>query len=213
MRLSHKSTPTLIAESLRDDIQSGRLAAGAALHQHELADRFGVSRIPVREALRQLETDGTIRYVPSRGAVVSEYTPDEVAERFEIRGQIEPLALRLAMPHLTPELVRAAERELIAMRDETDPARWGKHHRAFHHVLYEAARRPRLLAIIESLYMSVTTLLGPGTFAAAMRAHDAEHAAILDACRAGDAKAGERALRAHLRATQERALAPQIPAE
>ncbi|HYW54265.1 MAG TPA: GntR family transcriptional regulator [Dongiaceae bacterium] len=212
MRISPKSTPTLIADALREDIHAGRLAAGTALNQNELADRFGVSRIPVREALRQLETDGTIRYVPSRGAVVSAYTPDEIEERFEIRAELEPLALRLAIPHLTPETLRAAERELTAMRDEPDPERWGKHHAAFHRLLYEAAHRPRLLAIVESLYLSVTSLIPPGSRREHMRAHDAEHRAILDACARGDADAAARALREHLRSTRERALAPQTAA-
>jgi DNA-binding GntR family transcriptional regulator len=212
MRISPKSTPTLIADALRDDIQAGRLAAGTALNQNELADRFGVSRIPVREALRQLETDGTIRYVPSRGAVVSAYTPDEIEERFEIRAELEPLALRLAIPHLTPETLRAAERELTAMRDEDDVVRWGKHHAAFHRLLYEAAHRPRLLAIVESLYLSVTSLIAPESRRTVMRAHDAEHRAILDACARGDAEAAAHAMREHLRATRERALAPQTTA-
>lgn len=209
MRISPKSTPTLIADALRDDIQAGRLAAGTALNQNELADRFGVSRIPVREALRQLETDGTIRYVPSRGAVVSVYTPEEIEERFEIREELEQLALRRAIPHLTRETLRAAERELTAMRDEDDVVRWGKHHAAFHRLLYEAARRPRLVAIVESLYLSVTSLIAPESQRKVMRAHDAEHRAMLDACARGDAEGATRALREHLRATRERALADQ----
>ncbi|MBV8749164.1 MAG: GntR family transcriptional regulator [Candidatus Eremiobacteraeota bacterium] len=207
VRIAQKSTPTLIADALRDDIQAGRLAAGTALHQTALAERFGVSRIPVREALRQLETEGAIRYVPSRGAIVTTYGADEIRERFEMRAELEPLALRLALPHLTPATLRAAERELDAMREETDPARWGKHHAAFHHLLYEPAKRPHLLAIIESLYISVAVSLTPATLPDHTRAHDAEHRALLDACAHGDADAAAAAMRAHLAGTLERTLA------
>ena len=207
MPIERRSTPSLIAEALREQIQAGALPGGSALNQNELAERFGVSRIPVREALRQLESDGTIRYVPNQGAVVTAYTAAEIRERFEIRGELEPLALRLAIANLTPQVLRALERELIAMRDETNPARWGKHHKAFHHLLYEGAGRPRLLAIIESLYISLAHAMTPDLGPAEMRAHDAEHRAILDAVSHGDVEAAARALRAHLGGTLERALA------
>jgi DNA-binding GntR family transcriptional regulator len=207
MPIERRSTPSLIADAIREQIHAGALPGGSALNQNELAERFGVSRIPVREALRQLETDGTIRYVPNQGAVVTAYTAAEIRERFEIRSELEPLALRLAIPHLTPEAMRALERELTAMRDESDPARWGKHHTAFHRLLYEGAGRPRLLAIIESLYISLARAMTPDLAHAEMRAHDAEHRTLLDAVSRGEAEAATRALRAHLGGTLERALA------
>ncbi|MBV9408502.1 MAG: FCD domain-containing protein, partial [Candidatus Eremiobacteraeota bacterium] len=111
------------------------------------------------------------------------------------------------LPHLTPATLRAAQRELDAMREETDPARWGKHHAAFHHLLYEPAKRPHLLAIIESLYISVAVSLTPATLPDHTRAHDAEHRALLDACAHGDADAAAAAMRAHLAGTLERTLA------
>ncbi|MDB5042559.1 MAG: GntR family transcriptional regulator [Candidatus Eremiobacteraeota bacterium] len=207
MPLERRSTPSLIAEAIREQIQAGDLPGGSALNQNELAERFGVSRIPVREALRQLESDGTIRYVPNQGAVVSAYTAAEIRERFEIRGELEPLALRLAIANHTPQALRALERELTAMRDESDPARWGKHHTAFHRLLYEGAGRPRLLAIIESLYISLARAMTPDLALAEMRVHDAEHRAVLDAVSRGDAEAATRALRDHLGGTLERTLA------
>ncbi|MDB5093021.1 MAG: GntR family transcriptional regulator, partial [Candidatus Eremiobacteraeota bacterium] len=195
MPIERRSTPSLIAEAIREQIHAGALPGGSALNQNELAERFGVSRIPVREALRQLETDGTIRYVPNQGAVVTAYTAAEIRERFEIRGELEPLALRLAIANVTPQALRGLERELSAMREESDPGRWGKHHTAFHRLLYEGARRPRLLAIIESLYISLARAMTTDLALAEMRAHDAEHRAILDAVARGEAEAATRALR------------------
>jgi DNA-binding GntR family transcriptional regulator len=206
MRLERKGTPTLIAEALREDIQVGRLAAGLALNQNELAERFGVSRIPVREALRQLEADGTIRYVPSRGAVVAVYTPEELRERFEIRCELEPLALRLALPHLTEPVLRAVARELTAMRDENDIPRWGKHHAAFHRLLYAPAERPRLCAIIASLYLNVSSTLAPDAMRRHMRILDDEHDHILAACRNGELQRAVELLRAHVEGTRDRML-------
>jgi DNA-binding GntR family transcriptional regulator len=211
MPIERRSTPSLIAEAIRDEIQAGTLAGGAALNQNELAERFGVSRIPVREALRQLESSGVIRYVPNLGAVVTRYTEAEVRERFEIRRELEPLALRLAIPNLTPETLHALERELTAMRDESDLGRWGRHHIAFHHLLYEAAGRPRLTAIIESLYISLVTAMTADRARAQLPAHDAEHRAIIDACARGDVKAATRALREHLDESLERALGAGRP--
>ncbi len=85
-------------EALRAAISSGELAPGLQLRQDELAARFGTSRIPVREALRQLEAEGFVTFLPNRGAVVSDLSIDEVIELLEIRIALECHALRLAIP-------------------------------------------------------------------------------------------------------------------
>src|SRR5689334_18278168 len=94
----HGSTPETVREALRVAISSGDLAPGFQLRQDELAERFGTSRIPVREALRQLEAEGFVTILPNRGAVVADLSVDEVIELLEIRIALECHALRLAIP-------------------------------------------------------------------------------------------------------------------
>ena len=200
-----RGTPAIIADRIREDIACGAIGGGTALNQVELAERFGVSRIPVREALRTLEADGLIRYVPNRGAIVVPFSEGDVRERYEMRLVLEPLALRLAIPSLTDGQLRRAKFELDEMRATTNAKDWGQHHGAFHRALYEAANRPRLSATIESLYLSVVQTIG--TFERSVaRACDAEHRAILAACKCGDAPAACSALEGHLEASLQRVL-------
>ena len=95
---AHGSTPEFVREELRRAISQGEFAPGVQLRQDELAERFGTSRIPVREALRQLEAEGFVTLLPNRGAVVSDLSIDEVIELLEIRIALECHALRLAIP-------------------------------------------------------------------------------------------------------------------
>jgi DNA-binding GntR family transcriptional regulator len=206
-----RGTPGIIADRIREDISTGAIAGGTTLNQVQLAERFGVSRIPIREALRALEADGLIRYVPNRGATVTSFTLDDVRERYEMRLALEPLALALAIPRLTDEHVRRAKYELDEMRAEATSKDWGKHHLAFHWALYQAADRPRLLATIGSLYLNMAQTVGTLTREDA-RAHLAEHRAILAACKEGDAAAAVRALKGHLAESLERVLAVIEPA-
>ncbi|MDR7541769.1 MAG: GntR family transcriptional regulator, partial [Armatimonadota bacterium] len=93
----------MVADVLREAILRGILLAGQQLRQDEIARELGVSHIPVREALRQLEAEGLVRLRPYRGFEVSELSPEEVEELYEIRIPLECQALRLAFPHLTDE--------------------------------------------------------------------------------------------------------------
>jgi DNA-binding GntR family transcriptional regulator len=117
----------------------------------EIAKEFGVSSIPVREALRRLEGEGLVTFNAYRGATVSELSYEEVSEICEIKLALEPLALRLAMPNYTEYDLPLAEEIL----DQADSAETGADYaelsRRFHSVLYAPAGRPRLLAILQPL--------------------------------------------------------------
>src|ERR687885_171179 len=80
----YRTTPDLIADALREEIRRGRAEPGQALRQEEIATRFGVSRLPVRDALRRLETEGLVVVYPNRGAFVAEFSPDEVREIYDL---------------------------------------------------------------------------------------------------------------------------------
>jgi len=142
---THRTTPSLVAEVLREAILRGVLKGGQPLPQDELAARFGLSRIPIREALRQLEGEGLVTVYPHRGAVVSELSGEELQEMCEIRIALETAAVRLAIPHLDGETLSRAEAILTATDRETDVvAHWSKNNWTFHSTLYMPAHRPRL---------------------------------------------------------------------
>lgn len=151
----YKTTPDLIVEALRKAILRGEYKAGQNLRQEELADRFGVSRIPVREAMRQLEAEGLITIYPNRGAIVTELSALEAQELYEIRLALETTALRLAIPKITPEELRRAEEILTRTDRETETNNLGELNWEFHAALYLPAGRPRLFGMIHNLHLSV----------------------------------------------------------
>src|SRR6476619_3778037 len=97
------TTPDLIADTLRDEILRGAVAPGQALRQEELADRFGVSRLPVRDALLRLEAQGLVHVYPNRGAFVISLSADEVREIFELRLLLEGDIIERAVPRMTAD--------------------------------------------------------------------------------------------------------------
>jgi len=144
-----KGTADQIADRVRAEIEDGRLEPGAELNQVDLAARFGLSRIPVREALRQLVAEGYVTYRPNKGAkVAGAVSPDEIQEILEIRECLETRLMDHAVGELTAETLREAAEALDALnRATTAPQVQGAHAR-FHSILFHPARRPRMSAII-----------------------------------------------------------------
>ncbi|WP_347903076.1 GntR family transcriptional regulator [Pseudomonas purpurea] len=139
----------VIEETLRAAILDGRLPCGAALRQQELADLFGVSRMPVREALRQLETQSLLRVVAHKGAVVAPLIEGDAAETYALRILLESQALRLSVPLLDAEDFAEATRCIDLLESQTDYAAIGRLNRLFHMSLYRKAPNRRLLTLIE----------------------------------------------------------------
>lgn len=187
-----------IASVLRGEIVSGALAPGTPLRQDAMARRFGVSRMPVREALHLLETQGLVDFPPNRSAVVAALSVADLADIFDMRAAAETLALRLALPHLTNARIDAAA--AIQDRIETAPVGdFGRLNTAFHTTLYAPAGRPRLLAHISGLGDLADRYLRLAIDAMGHKAaSDAEHRALLDACRARDAAAAGALLERHI---------------
>jgi DNA-binding GntR family transcriptional regulator len=139
MSLEVRSTVDALADRLRQEIFDGKLLPGQAIPQEEIAARFGVSRSPLREALRQLEAEGTVEYRANRGAFVASLDEATVRETYGVRRILEEGAIRLVMPRIddtTIAALRAVARDLNRERDTRTFAR--KHHE-FHLKLYEAA--------------------------------------------------------------------------
>jgi DNA-binding GntR family transcriptional regulator len=200
----HGSTPDAVREALRRAISAGELAPGIQLRQDELAERFGTSRIPVREALRQLEAEGFVTFLPNRGAVVSDLSIDEVIELLEIRIALECHALRLAIPAMGDIDLDDAREILRSYDEEPDAEKWGAFNWRFHKALYAPCNRPRLLAMIEANYGHV----GRFTRALVSRATgkdrpQREHYQLLEFCRGGEVEKAVRLLREHILQTQK----------
>jgi DNA-binding GntR family transcriptional regulator len=199
------SLPDVIYDRLRREIATGQLPPGP-LKLRRLAERFGTSPIPVREALRRLEADRLVSFVGNRAIQVNDVSADELDEVFAIRSELESLALRLAVPRL------AASREsldgLQALMDRMDeqsgdPGEWRTTNEQFHTTIYEAAESPRLLALIRNLWVAVEPYLrmyvkSLSSLSEAQGQHRAMVARIAD----GDAAGAEAVLREHLEGTR-----------
>jgi DNA-binding GntR family transcriptional regulator len=195
----YRTTPGLVAEVLREAILLSVLKGGEQLHQDEIAAHLGVSRLPVREALRQLEAEGLVVFYPHRGATVSALSYREVQEIYEIRIALETTAIRLAIPKISERDLQRAEKILDAIDLASDVARWSELNREFHTVLYVPADRPRLLALINTFRTNVERYQ---RIYISLMHHQAnsqgEHREILAAYTRRDIRAAVRDLERHL---------------
>jgi len=202
--IQRQSLPSAVAERLREKILRGEIKEGEQLRQHAIATEFDVSRIPVREALRQLEAEGLVNIIDHRGAVVSALSPDEIEELFEIRAVLECAILRQAIPNLTEEDLHRAEKILEAyersLGDGAGSSKRGELHWQFHSTLYSAARRPRFMSLIQTInnnadrYIRLHILYSRGIH---KRSKD-EHRAIFECCRERDVQAATELLERHI---------------
>ena len=194
------TTPDVIAETLREEILRGSVAPGQALRQEELAERFGVSRLPVRDALLRLEAQGLVHVYPNRGAFVISLSADEVAEIFEMRILLEGDIIERAVPRMTAEHWRRIDAAHAEATRTAGGPEWVEGDWRFHRTLYEAAARPRQLATIENLRSTVARYsAGHDALPARTPEWLADHDAILEACRARAAVAAKQRLVQHLK--------------
>lgn len=183
---------------LLEDIARGDLAPGARLRETELAERLGISRTPVREAIRQLEADGLVAHIPRQGATIRQLDYPEVMELYEMRTVLEGTAARLAaraaseleldeLEALNAELSRASGRAAYVLN------------RQFHMTLLDAAKNRYLIKSVQSLQKTLL-IIGQSTLMDATRAADAvaEHARVLQALRARDGAQAEALMRDHI---------------
>jgi DNA-binding GntR family transcriptional regulator len=199
-----------LAQQIQGRIMSGELARGTRLRQEALADEFGVSRTPVREALRQLQASGMLVVEPRRGAVVHGPSSRDIREAYLVRAELEGVAAELAL-----ELLRGAVDRFQAMATElTGPDRsgatvadadvaWAAANETFHNVILEAADNRRLHSTVEHLYLSgaLPRDLAWAALSQSSRLlhEDAEqHAQILAAIEANRAPQARKLMRQHI---------------
>lgn len=194
----------IIAERLRDAILRGYFKPGQKLDQNEIAEMLKVSRSPIREALRTLAAEGLVEVIPHRGAVVAELSLAELEEILVLRGVLEGMAARLAVPKMDAERLKHLEAVLQELTQTTDLDRWMELNHRFHYIIYEAANRPRLLALIDNLRNTVTPYMRE--FVASTehwREAAASHRTIYEACVKRDPLLVERETQAHLAAVSK----------
>lgn len=200
--ITRRTVTDEVVARLRGRILSGALAPGDALRQDAIAAELGVSRIPVREALAQLESEGLVRLEPHRGAFVTSLAPDEVAELFELRATVEPALLRHAIPNLREadfDAAAAALADFETALAEDAADRWGELNWRFHEALYRPARRARTLRLAQELNNNAGRYvrLHLGLEGVRPRA-DADHRRLLGLCRARDVEAACALLTRHI---------------
>jgi DNA-binding GntR family transcriptional regulator len=179
-----KNTADLIADALRSAILQGKLRSGQSLKQDEIANEFNVSKIPVREALVQLQAEGLVQMIKSRGATVTSLTIEEVTEIYAIRSALEPIALRRAIPHIKPSDYYHIEQILNKIDHEDDMRKWAELNWEFHAALYRAAGMPRLTQTVQTLYNNVARYLLQNYLDRDYLAESQrQHREILEACR------------------------------
>ena len=176
---SCKSLRKLVVERPREAIQSSVLKPGQRLMEIQLAEALGVSRTPVREAMRELEMEGFVIMIPRRGTYVSDLSLKDITQVFEIRTVMEELAASLAAVRITEEELAELERILVMISGyirENNQADFLKADVQFHQILYEASRNKWLIEIINNLrdhlmrFRSISTLY-PGRLAQTWEEH------------------------------------------
>ncbi|RHW77618.1 GntR family transcriptional regulator [Colwellia sp. RSH04] len=203
MTIVYKTRTQLVVETLREKILSGEIKAGHPLRQAALADELNVSRIPVREALLQLEAEGLVSFEPHKGATATELNADQVDELFELRAMIECNLLASSLPNLTEAKIQEAA-DILASLDkalgkENAANTWSELNSSYHNCLYSAANRPQTQDLVNTLnknadrYIRMHLLWAGGISKAGP-----EHNQLLECCKKGDVDQGVEILRQHI---------------
>lgn len=212
-RIPHGRNHEQVASELRQLILSGLLGPGQPVNQDEVAERLGVSRMPVREALRTLAVEGLVQFHPNRGAVVTELSRRDMEELYALRIMLEGPAARRSAENMTSEHLTGLQgliKEMERLRDGPR-AEWAEVHYRFHLSLYEAAGMPRLGRLIAGL----RNLVEPYSriyirLPERMRQAEREHRDLVAACRKRDGERAEKVLVEHL-SSPSRALLDLLP--
>jgi DNA-binding GntR family transcriptional regulator len=185
---------------LPEQILSGELSAKSRVNPAEIADRLGISRMPVREALRQLDAEGLVTMRPNRAAFVASLSAAEVEELFEIRTVLEVMAVGYAVRHLTDDSLA----ELVALKDRMDRARndkheWVKRHEDFHQAICNIGPRKRLAQEVRRIRLAIRPhLLAYMKIFDRVEMPGLEHSSLIEALASGDVKRAEKEMRDHV---------------
>ncbi|WP_076542229.1 GntR family transcriptional regulator [Shewanella sp. UCD-KL21] len=199
----HKTRTQAVVEVLREQLLSGYIKAGEPLRQSAIAAQLNVSRIPVREALVQLEAEGLVKFEAHKGATATMLSVEQVTELFELRAMIESDLLAKAIPNLQDDDFERADKVLAklesAFKQEDSVATWSELNIQFHTCLYEAANRPHTLDVVHGLnnncdrYIRLQLLLTGGIPTA-----EREHRELFELCKRKDIDSATQLLQRHI---------------
>ncbi|SES91823.1 GntR family transcriptional regulator [Thalassotalea agarivorans] len=203
MSIEYKTRTQLVVESLREKILSGEIKAGQPLRQAALAEELNVSRIPIREALLQLEAEGLVAFEPHKGATATELNLEQVDELFDLRAMLEGELLRLSIPNLSDDQLDEAALLLTrldkALGQENAANTWSELNSDYHNCLYSAANRPQTQDLVNSLnknadrYIRMHLLWAGGISKA-----ESEHNELLALCKARKVEPAVALLKEHI---------------
>lgn len=199
---SYQPLREVVCETLREAIRKGVLQPGERLMEIQLAEELGVSRTPVREAIRKLELEGYVVMMPRRGTYVASLSIRDINEVFEIRTSLDSLASGLAAERITAEELERLERLLVSIGeyiDQNDMEKIVETDTEFHDLLYQASRNARLVGIIFNLRDQLTRFrtisMGyPGRLQETLE----EHRRLVEAIAQGDVELAQRAAEKHM---------------
>ena len=199
---SYQPLREVVCESLREAIRRGILKPGERIMEIQLAEELGVSRTPVREAIRKLELEGYVVMMPRRGTYVANMSIRDINEIFEIRTSLESLSNGLAAEHITDEELEHLQRLLVIIGGYIKEGNMEKIVETdieFHDLMYHAARNQRLVGIISNLRDQLTrfrtlAMSHPGRLEATLE----EHKAIVEAIANGDRRSASKAAERHM---------------
>jgi DNA-binding GntR family transcriptional regulator len=199
--IKHRTLDGYVVEEIRSRIVSGDLPAGTRIDQQALSEELGISRMPVREALRRLAAEGFVELISHRGALVTKLSDAEIIEIYEMRAVLQGLAARLAVPNFTDQHLEALPDLLEKMETTTELGTWVDLNRTFHDVIELPCGAQRLLSLIERLAQQCAPYVQIALhYLEARKSTAQEHREIYDACLARDADVLEHAVRRHLSA-------------
>lgn len=205
------STADVIAASLREMINQGELPEGARLIERDLASQFAVSRIPLREAIQQLEREGIVETQRNRGAAVRIFTVDDVNEIYQLRALLEGEAIYRSVLNRDEETLARAGLVHQLLENAADVQKQGELNREFHTILYRGCHNVRLLKMIAELCVQIERYEHlQRRLLADTPAFQHEHAAILDAYASGDAQQAREETVRHIESARQVVLAVMV---
>lgn len=205
-RLDNRTLWQQVHERLREDILAGDLEPGHVLPETALAESFGVSRGPVREALGRLAAEGLVTITPRRGAIIAGLSPEEFVEAYQVREALETLAIRLAVPRLdeaSRARLHALHEEMVACAKRGEVTAFFEANAAFHEIFTDASGNEKLQEMYQGLMNQMARYLARSlALRGTLEKSVAEHSAILEAVDAGDAERAARLLADHIEVPQ-----------
>lgn len=195
-----------VSHAIREAILDGTLKPGERLVQDELSEQLGVSRMPVREALRQLESEGLITFQTYKGAIVNEFTKEDIIEIYHLRALLEPEALALSIPHLKADDLQTLDSLCAEMEQHADdPEAYTRLNSQFHRLLIAGCKWERLKKMVNALWTGFP-LYTPHYIKGQIAHSNKEHRQILNSVKRKDADEAKQLFAKHIRRSGEHLL-------